>query len=68
MTNNPGDWAGDADPEGTNPFRGTPFEQFFSGSGMPDLSMIFNQMQSLMQPHDGPINWDIALDTARKLV
>jgi putative hydrolase len=68
MTNNPGDWAGDADPEGTNPFRGTPFEQFFSGSGMPDLSMIFSQMQSLMQPHDGPINWDIALDTARKLV
>ncbi len=53
-----------------NPFKGTPFEQFFGGAGaaggMPDLSQIFSQIQSLMQPHDGPVNWDFALDTARK--
>lgn len=65
MSSNPGDGAG----EDQNPFRGTPFEQFFTGSGgMPDLGQLFSQMQSLMQPHDGPINWDYALDIARKTV
>ena len=58
--------------EGQNPFKGTPFEQFFSagfgGSGAPDLSQLFSQIQSLMQPHDGPVNWEFALDQARKLV
>jgi putative hydrolase len=34
--------------------------------GMPDLGQLFNQIQSLMQPHDGTINWDFALDMARK--
>lgn len=54
---------------GENPFRGTPFEQFFTGSGaMPDLSMMLSQMQSLMQPFDGPINWDTTIDTARKTI
>jgi putative hydrolase len=33
---------------------------------MPDLSSLFAQMQSLMQPYDGPLNWDVALDLARK--
>ena len=57
-----------------NPFKGTPFEAFFSGGlpggapgGMPDLSQLFGQIQSLMQPYDGPLNWDVAMDTARKL-
>jgi len=70
MSETPGE-----DPE--NPFKGTPFEQFFSGgsfgfpggSGMPqgmDLSQLFGQLQSLMQPYDGPLNWDVALDLARK--
>ena len=58
--------------EGQNPFKGTPFEQFFNagfgGGGAPDLSQLFSQIQSLMQPHDGPVNWDFALDQARKLV
>jgi putative hydrolase len=53
---------------GDNPFRGTPFEQIFSGSGMPDLSQLFGQLQSMLQPYDGPLNWDIALDLARKTV
>ncbi|HYH34567.1 MAG TPA: zinc-dependent metalloprotease [Nocardioides sp.] len=57
MSNDPG--------EGANPFKGTPFEQFFSG-GAPDLSQLFSQLQALMQPYDGPLNWDVALDMARK--
>src|SRR3954451_25220099 len=59
MTNQP--------PDDQNPFRGTPFEQFFGG-GAPDLGQIFNQLQSMMQPYDGPLNWDIAVDMARKTV
>jgi len=68
--------------EGQNPFKGTPFEQLFGamggafggaaggagGAGMPDLNQIFSQLQFLMQPHDGPLNWDFALDIARKSV
>ncbi len=64
MSNNPG---GPPD-EGENPFKGTPFEQFFGGSGTPDLGALFSQIQSLMQPHDGPINWDVTIDMARKVV
>src|SRR3954452_3368655 len=54
-------------PDDQTPFRGTPFEQFFGG-GAPDLGQIFNQLQSMMQPYDGPLNWDFAVDTARKTV
>jgi putative hydrolase len=54
-------------PDDQNPFRGTPFEQFFSG-GAPDLGQLFSQLQSMMQPYDGPLNWDLAVDTARKSV
>jgi putative hydrolase len=64
MTNEPPQ---DDDPNGANPFRGTPFEQFF-GAGTPDLGQIFSQLQSMMQPYDGPLNWDVAIDTARKTV
>jgi putative hydrolase len=58
-------------PDDANPFRGTPFEHFFTsgaGGGMPDLSQIFGQLQSMLQPYDGPLNWDVALDLARKTV
>ena len=34
--------------------------------GLGDLAGIFSQLQSLMKPHDGPVNWDVALDMARK--
>ena len=64
MTNEPPQ---DDDPNDANPFRGTPFEQFFGG-GAPDLGQLFNQLQSMMQPYDGPLNWDVAVDTARKTV
>src|SRR4029077_6150357 len=64
MTNEPPQ---DDDASGANPFRGTPFEQFFGG-GAPDLGQIFSQLQSMMQPYDGPLNWDVAVDMARKTV
>ncbi|HEX3929162.1 MAG TPA: zinc-dependent metalloprotease [Nocardioides sp.] len=54
-------------PDDQNPFRGTPFEQFFSG-GAPDLTQLFSHLQSMMQPYDGPLNWELAVDTARKTV
>lgn len=69
---------GDEPDDGQNPFRGTPFEQLFGAGGlgalfgpggqMPDLAGLMHQMQSLMQPYDGPLNWPAALDIARKHV
>ena len=73
MNDKPGDTP-DSPGEGQNPFQGTPFEQLFgamgagAGGAMPDLNQIFSQLQFLMQPHDGPLNWDFALDIARKTV
>jgi putative hydrolase len=71
MSNNPGDPEDGAPDDGQNPFKGTPFEQFFSGggmAGMPDLGQLLGQIQAMMQPYDGPLNWDVALDIARKAV
>ena len=75
MSNDPGDG-----PDEQNPFKGTPFEQLFSGlaggmaggmagagGGLPDLSALMNQMQAFMQPHDGPVNWAVVTDMARKV-
>ncbi|PUA82027.1 zinc-dependent metalloprotease [Nocardioides currus] len=55
-----------------NPFKGTPFEQLFNGmtsagGAMPDLSQLMSQMQAFMQPHDGPVNWSVVTDMARKV-
>ncbi len=88
MTNDPGDEDRDETPERSggdqNPFKGTPFEQFFAGgglgnlgalfgtpggaggTGMPDLGALFGQIQAMMQPYDGPLNWDVATDMARR--
>jgi len=89
MTNDPGDDDRDETPEHSgdddrNPFKGTPFEQFFAGgglgnlgamfgtpgaaggAGMPDLGALFGQIQAMMQPYDGPLNWDVATDMARR--
>ena len=59
-----------------NPFKGTPFEQIFNAlggtggapgaGGMPDLSALMGQMQAMMQPYDGPVNWTLATDIARR--
>jgi putative hydrolase len=70
MTDDPGDRPDD------NPFKGTPFEQIFNAfggaagggaAGMPfDLSGLMNQMQAMMTPYDGPVNWTLATDIARR--
>src|SRR5215210_3052386 len=87
MTDNPGDETPEprGDDDG-NPFKGTPFEQFFlggglgnlgalfgtpggvGGAGIPDLGALFGQIQAMMQPFDGPLNWDVATDMARRAV
>ena len=77
MTNDPGQSPDDAN----NPFKGTPFEQMFAqfggafgaqpgpgGTGMPDLSALMGQMQSMMSPHEGSVNWTLAKDVARRTV
>ncbi len=77
MTNDPAERPDDDSP---NPFKGTPFEQIFSALGglagaggagqpglsMPDLGALMSQMQSLMTPHDGAVNWTLAKDVARR--
>jgi putative hydrolase len=79
MSTGPGDGPDEGPDEGQNPFKGTPFEQFFSASGlggalgggmagMPDLGQIMGQIQAMMQPYDGALNWSVAEDVARKTV
>jgi putative hydrolase len=82
MTNTPGDdGLNDGPDRDDNPFKGTPFEQFFAnmggnfgalfgqgGAGMPDLGALMGQIQAMMQPYDGPLNWDAATDMARRQV
>ena len=38
------------------------------GAGMPDLGALMGQIQAMMQPYDGPLNWDAATDMARRQV
>ncbi|MBA2464356.1 MAG: zinc-dependent metalloprotease [Nocardioidaceae bacterium] len=75
MTNDPADRPDDAN----NPFQGTPFEQMFAqfgaafgaqpgGTGMPDMSALMGQMQAMMSPHEGSVNWTLAKDVARRTV
>ncbi|MGN6780780.1 MAG: zinc-dependent metalloprotease, partial [Marmoricola sp.] len=75
-----------------NPFKGTPFEQLFGGSGFDlgafggqgggfgtgfgsgplgavggmDLSGLMGQVQAMMAPYDGAVNWTLATDVARR--
>lgn len=78
MSNDPGN-PGQDDADQPNPFKGTPFEQIFGAlggafpgglpAGFPGGAggMDFlAQIQALMQPHDGPLNWNAANDIARK--
>ncbi|WP_183100146.1 zinc-dependent metalloprotease [Nocardioides pelophilus] len=83
MTNDPGD-PGSGGPEEPNPFKGTPFEQFFaaggplSGMGGPggpgaglggmNFNDILSQLKSMMEPHEGPLNWKVVDDLARSSV
>ncbi|MEQ6903412.1 zinc-dependent metalloprotease [Nocardioides sp. YIM 152588] len=61
------------DSEQPNPFKGTPFEQLFGAlggafGGAGGGQAFFQQLQSLMQPHDGPLNWQAATDIARAAI
>jgi putative hydrolase len=38
------------------------------GAGMPDLSALMSQMQAMMAPHEGSVNWTLAKDIARRTV
>src|SRR5690348_3881566 len=83
MTNDPGDRPDDENPnpfKGT-PFEqifnafgaggaaGAGFPGMSGGAGgMPDLSALMSQMQAMMQPHEGAVNWNLAKDVARRTV
>ncbi|RLV50904.1 hydrolase [Nocardioides mangrovicus] len=75
----PGDPDGHDGPGEDNPFKGTPFEQLFgqlggqlggqfggAGGQLPDFSALMGQMQAFLQPYDGPVNWGLAHDIARR--
>ena len=77
------DTPGEGPDDQPNPFKGTPFEQLFANlgglgglsglgggaaGGMPDLGGLMSQMQAFLQPHDGPVNWPVVADVARKVV
>ena len=83
MTNDPGDRPDDENPnpfKGT-PFEQI-FNAFGAGGaagagfpgmsggpgGMPDLSALMSQMQAMMAPHEGSVNWALAKDVARRTV
>ena len=54
-----------------NPFAGTPFEQVFAGLASGDMSglqAMFGQLQRMLAPHEGAVNWDVARDLARSIV
>jgi putative hydrolase len=58
-----------SDPQ--NPFAGTPFEQILGGlaSGDPaSLQAVFGQIQRMLAPHEGAVNWEFAHDLARQTV
>src|SRR6478736_575903 len=83
MTNDPGDRPDDENPnpfKGT-PFEqifnafgaggaaGAGFPGMSGGAGgMPDLSALMSQMQAMMAPHEGSVNWALAKDVARRTV
>ena len=64
--------ADDEPPQDHDPTARTPSVARRSSSSSapapPRIGQIFSQLQSMMQPYDGPLNWDVADDTARKTV
>src|SRR3954466_7694999 len=82
MKNDPGDGPDDENPnpfKGT-PFEqifnafgaggavGAGFPGMTGAGGMPDLSALMSQMQAMMAPHEGSVNWALAKDVARRTV
>lgn len=54
--------------DSSNPFKGTPMEQFFAqmSGGQLDLNQLMSQMQRMFTPHEGTVNFELAKDTARQ--
>lgn len=59
--------------DGNDPFKGTPMEGLFGAFGgpgggqIPDMGVLFSQIQNMFEPHDGPINFAMARDVARQV-
>jgi putative hydrolase len=81
MTNDPGDSSDPDNPFKGTPFEQifAAFGGGFPGAapgpaggagmpGMPDLAMLMGQMQQLMTPYEGSVNWKLAKDVARRTV
>ncbi len=59
------------EPTAPNPFAGTPFEQVFGGLASGDMSglqAVFGQLQRMLTPHEGSVNWEFSRDLARQVV
>ncbi len=59
------------EPTASNPFAGTPFEQVFGGLASGDMSglqAVFGQLQRMLAPHEGAVNWEFSRDLARQVV
>ena len=39
-----------------------------AAGGVPDLAALMSQMQAMMAPHEGSVNWNLARDVARRTV
>lgn len=55
----------------SNPFAGTPMEEFFrsfTGGSMPDMQQMMAQLQQMFTPHEGSVNFDMAKDVARHVL
>jgi putative hydrolase len=59
--------ADDDKEEPTNPFAGTPMEHLMGafGNGDFDMTQILGQVQRMLAPHDGTVNFDLAKEVAR---
>ncbi len=61
----------DKEPGGQNPFAGTPFESIFgnlAGGDAAGLHAMFGQLQRMLTPHSGAVNWEFSRDLARSVV
>jgi putative hydrolase len=71
MADLPTSGSDDEQPESSSPFAGTPFEQLLGGLAGGDpasLQAVFGQIQRMLAPHDGAVNWEFARDLARQTV
>jgi putative hydrolase len=64
-----GEGSGDDPTGGQNPGQDpgqNPFAALFGAAGGPDLGAMFSELGRLLSWEGGPVNWDLARDTARQ--